>query len=335
MKTVHNPIIWLVCLVFFLSACSGAAQTANPAPAGVVPTNASPTTSLPATQPALPSLTVNPIHGLGQAVEVNGLTIAMIEVGYDSNQLQVKFVAKNTGSEVVSTSSIFFSATSTTGMSLKGDYCMVTPANSQKKLSSASPFTGILQPGEILKGTICWDGAAPQNGNQVGYAPDLGKPAITLWDVSSAGTGDVPTELTTNTFTTPPHAEGESVALKDITITFEQVTLTGFINAHFSVENRGSSPYKFEPPLAASQTSAPLGDSFSYRLPDGSPLLGGIFMNSGCQNVSTNIEVPPGQKVSLDVCFGNYSPILTVTPGSLVSFIPSKDEGEQVNWLTK
>ena len=169
----------------------------------------------------------------------------------------------------------------------------------------------------------------------MGYAPDFGKPAAAIWDVSTAGQADVPELLAANTFTTPPHTVGESVALKDITITFDRVTLTSYLNIYFTIENRGSSPYKFDPSLAASHVSSPLDDSFSYRLADGSPLGSGIFLNSSCQDVSTSIEVLPGQKQSLHLCYGNYDPIESLPSGSLVSFIPSTDQGGQVNWLTK
>jgi hypothetical protein len=259
----------------------------------------------------------------------------MLQVAYNTGQLQVMFAARDTGSAVLSPSPISFSATTAAGVNLKWVPCMITLAGNQKKLSSASPFSGNLHPGEILKGTICWDGGEPQNGNQVGYAPDFGKPATTIWDVSTAGQADTPSLLAANTFTTPPHAQGDGVALKDITITFDKVTLTGFINAYFTIENRGSSPYKFAPPLAASPNSAPLDDSFSFRLADGSPYGSGIFMNSACQDVATGIEVLPGQKRTVDVCFGDYDTISSIPSGALVSFFPSADQGDQVNWLTK
>jgi hypothetical protein len=169
--------------LILLTACSGTA---------VNPPNPSPASS--------PSPTGNPIHALGQLVEVKGLTIAMIQVAYSSGQLQLMFAAKNTGSEVVSVSPVLLSATTGTGVNLKWVPCLVTSADNQKKLSSASPFSGNLQPGEILKGTICWDGATPQNGNQVGYAPGFGKPAVAIWDVSTAGQADVPALLAANTF---------------------------------------------------------------------------------------------------------------------------------------
>jgi hypothetical protein len=334
MKIIPISIVWLLWpLAFLLAACSAPAQTASLATATVA--TAVPTITLTATQPPLPSPTVNPVHGLGQLVEVNGLTLAMLQVAYNSGQLQVMFVAKNTGSSVLNPSQVSLSATSATGVNLKSDYCMMTLANGQKKLSSAAWFSGNLQPGEILKGTTCWDSAAPQNGNQVGYAPDFGKPATAFWDVSTAGQADTPSMLAANTFATPPHAQGDAVALKDITITFDKVTLTGFINAYFTVENRGSSAYKFNPPLAASPDSSPLGDRFSFHLADGSPYGSGVFMNSSCQNVATGIEVLPGQKRTLDLCFANYDTITSIAPGALVSFIPSADQGDQVNWLTK
>ena len=308
-------------LLIMLTACSGTTVT-TPNPLSSSISSLSPTG--------------NPIHALGQLVEVKGLTIAMIQVAYNSGQLQVMFAAKNTGSEVVILDPVFLSATTAGGVSLKWDNCMVTLANNQIKLSGASRFSGNLQPGEILKGTVCWDGATPQNGNQVGYAPDFGKPAMVFWDVSNSGQVDVPALLTTNTFKTPPHAEGESVALKSITITLDRVTLTGSLNAYFTIENTGSSTYKFDPPLAASHISSPLDDSFSYRLSDGSPMSSGITMDDfTCQDVVTGLEVLPGQKQSLHLCFSNYGKIASIAPGSLVIFIPSADQGGQVNWLTK
>jgi hypothetical protein len=311
--------------LFLLTACSGTAIYNPPIkPSPII--NPGPILT--------PSPTENPILTLGQMIVVKGLKIALIQVAYNSDQLQVMFAAKNTGSDVVSLSEVSFSATAPGGVSLKGAYCMATGADKQKKLSSAPRFSGNLQPGEILKGTTCWDGGVPQNGTQVGYAPDLVKP-VAFWNVSSAGKADVPAVLTSNTFTTPPHAQGESAALKDITISFDSVTLSDFLNVYFTIENKGSSIYKFDPPLAASHVSSPLDDSFSFRLSDGSPMSSGNFMNSTCQNVSTSIEVLPGQKKTLHLCFGNYDPVLSIPSGSLVSFFPSADQGGQVNWLTK
>jgi len=336
MRIKRASIVWLLLpLALLLAACSAPAQTASLATSTELPATAAPVIIPTATQPPLPSPTVNPIHALGQLAEINGLTLAMLQVTYASGQLQVMFAAKNTGAAVLTPSPVYFSATTAAGVSLKWVPCMITLTNNQKKLSSASPFSGNLQPGEILKGTICWDGATLQNSNQVGYAPDFGKPATEFWDVSTAGQADTPSVLASNTFATPPHAQGDSVDLKDITITFDKVTLTGFINAYFTIENKGSSPYKFAPPLAASSDSAPLDDSFSFRLADGSPYGSGIFMNSACQDVATGIEVLPGQKQTLDLCFGNYGTISSIASGALVSFIPSADQGDQVNWLTK
>ena len=332
MKIISTSIARLLLpLAFLLTACSGSAQTTNQAPTTSVPmiTNT-------ATQPPLPTPTVNPIHSLGQLVEENGFTMAMLQVTYNSDQLQVMFAAKNAGSSVVSLSPVLLSATTAGGVSLKWDTCMVTLADNQVKFSGAAPFSGNLQPGEILKGTVCWDGATPQSGNQVGYAPDYGKPATELWDVSTTGQVDTPAVLAANTFATPPHAQGDSVVLKDITISFDNLTLNGSINLYFTVENKGSQPYKFNPPLAASQVSSPLDDSFSLRLADGSPYQSGIYMDDfTCQDVETGLEVLPGQKQVLHLCFGNYSKITSLAPGALVSFFPSADQGVQVNWLTK
>jgi len=105
--------------LILLTACSGTVVN-SPSP-GLIP---SPTLNL--------SPTANPIHNLGQLVEVKGLTIAMIQVAYDSGQLQVMFATKNTGSEVVSPSQVSLSATTGAGVSLKWAYCMVTEADNQK-----------------------------------------------------------------------------------------------------------------------------------------------------------------------------------------------------------
>jgi hypothetical protein len=132
MKIIPVSILWpLLPLAFLLTACSGTAQTASVATATVA--TAAPTITLVATQPPLPSPILNPIHGLGQLVEANGLTLAMLQVAYDSGQLQVMFAAKNTGSTVLSPNQVSLSATTATGVSLKLDYFMITLANSQKK----------------------------------------------------------------------------------------------------------------------------------------------------------------------------------------------------------
>jgi hypothetical protein len=49
----------------------------------------------------------------------------------------------------------------------------------------------------------------------MGHAPGFGKPGPAFWDVSTAGQADTPSLLAFNTFTSPPHPQGDSVALKD------------------------------------------------------------------------------------------------------------------------
>ena len=140
MKIIRTSIIRLLLpLALLLTACSGPSQNASLAPTSLPPTVA-PAVAPTATQPPLPSPTVNPIHILGQLVVVNGLMLAMLHVAYDSSQLQVMFAAKNTGSSVESPSPVSLSAVTAAGVSLKWVPCLITLADNQKKLAHIQQF---------------------------------------------------------------------------------------------------------------------------------------------------------------------------------------------------
>jgi len=137
MKIMKVSIAWLLLpLAFSLTACSGPVQTGN-----IAPTSMAPTVPVAATQPPLPSPPRTPFIPSGNWSSKRAYA-GVDPGGLRFGQLQVMFAAKNTGSAVVSTSPVLLSATTAAGASLKWVPCMVTLANTQKKLSSASPFSG-------------------------------------------------------------------------------------------------------------------------------------------------------------------------------------------------
>ena len=332
--------LFLLILILVMAACASPTKVAT----SVLPSLATPTTALPtqtvvstATSAPLPSPTENPLHSLGELVKLNGLSLVLIGVNYTQTQLQVTFAAKNFGSDIISAYFIDFSAYEADGTNLKSDACFTTDSNSHPDYAIPS-FGGSLQPGENLKGMICWKSADPKggplvapNGIKVSYTPEgSAKPAGT-WDVSNAGKVDAPVELALSDFATPPYKQGEAVKLKDITVIFDGITFQGVgqdktrvVLAHFTFENNGAATYKFGNFLSY---------RFSLKLADGSPL-GTDFTTVGCQNSASNVEILPAQKHSYTLCFVDPG-TTSLAPGSLVIFLPNPDEGNKVFWMTE
>ena len=355
MKLKSLSLMILLGLVFALTACAALTPTADvqapaltqtpfsspvqptftlQAPSGtpVLPT----ATSAPTFTPLPPSPTGNPVHTIGQAIKLQNLTLALIGVAYTPDQIQVTFAAKNDGPDSILPPYSLFSAASADGSNLKPDPCFIPAADGQKDYNIPY-FAGSLQHGENLRGTICWKSAdpalqlTPQTGNRVFFIPEPGAKPADTWDVSAAGTADVPPELVLSDFATPPHAQGEAVALKDIAVTFNGVTYStvaqkknGTAQAHFTLENKGSASYKFGQYLI---------NSFVLKLTDGL-ILTGDTQTAGCQDPLLNIEIPANQKRPLTLCFHN--PGSSALPsGSLAIFYPHPDEGDRVFWMTK
>jgi hypothetical protein len=320
-------------LILIMTAC------ANPTTVvpSVLPSLATPTVVATATIAALPTPTENPLHSLGQLVKLNGLSLVLIGVDYTQSQLQVTFAAKNFGGDIISANFIDFSAYAADGTNLKTDACFTTDGNSHPDYAVPA-FGGSLQPGENLKGTICWKSAAPngaplvaQTGITVAYTPEGSPKPAGTWDVSAAGKVAAPVELALSDFATPPSKPGEAVKLKDITVTFDGITYQGVgqdktrvVLTHFTFENNGAASYKF---------GTFLSYRFSSKLADGSPL-GTDFTTVGCQNSASNVEISPAQKQSFTLCFVDPG-TTSLAPGSLVIFFPNPDEGNKVFWVTQ
>jgi len=345
----------LLALSLILTACAGPTPTAalSTALPPQPPAAAATQTSLPAAvtsqpsatptpaptltlTPTLPRPTENPLHSLGQLVKLQNLTLALIGVDYTQTQLQVTFAAKNTGSGVTSANFIDFSARAADGTELKPDACF-TPSTKGPPDYALPSFGGSLQPGENLRGTICWKSAdpktspIPKTGIQVSFTPEGSAKTAGTWDVSGVGNVEAPALLAVSEFATPPHTQGDGVPLKDIVITFEGVTFQGVGQdktrvdlAHFTLENKGSGSYKFGNFLST---------SFSLKRPDGSPLTID-FTTIGCQNSTMNVVIPAAQKRSFTLCFVNPG-TSDLAQGSLVTFFPNPDQGDWVFWVTK
>ena len=323
----------ILTLIFVMTACATPTTVAP----SVLPSLATPTVVATATTAALPTPTENPIHSLGQLVKLNGLSLVLIGVDYTQSQLQVTIAAKNFGSASISANFIDFSAIAADGTNLRTDACFITDSNSHPDYAVPS-FGGSLQPGENLKGTICWKSAAPngaalaaQTGITVTYTPEGSPKPAGTWDVSNPGKVEAPVGLASSDFATPPYKPAQSVKLKDITVTFDGITFQGVdqdktrvVLAHFTFENNGAASYKF---------GAFLSYSFSVKLADGSPL-GTDFTTVGCQNTASNVEILPAQKRSYTVCFVDPG-TTALAPGSLVIFSPDPGDGNKVFWVTE
>jgi hypothetical protein len=338
MKKNFAPFaLFVLALLLAMAACAGSTtglptqttQPLEPASTSIPATTATPAPS--------PSPTENPLHSLGELVKLKGFSLVLIGVEYTPSQLQVTFAAKNSGSEPISANFIDFSANGAGGEKLKTDACFTTNNKSQPDYAVPS-FGGLLQPGENLRGTICWKSAdqkggalVAQTGIKVSYTPEGGAKPVGMWDVSNPGKVDAPIELASSDFATPPDTQGTAVTLKDVTVTFDGVTFQGVgqdktrvVMAHFTLENKGANTYKFGDFLSY---------SFSIKLADGSPL-STDFTTVGCQNTASKVEVLPNHKRSFTVCFVDPG-TTSLAPGSLAIFYPNPDQGNKVFWVTK
>lgn len=347
----------LLALALILSACASPTPNAQavppaipsntPAPVGTatplpVPATVPPATATAPAAPtatAAPSPTENPLHAMGQEIKVNGLTIDLIGVTYTATQLQATFAAKNTSAAPMDVAFIEFSAVPPDGTKLQNDACFTAVSKAPNDYAVPS-FSGELLPGENLRGTVCWKGpalgsgvnsAGPIAGIQVVYVPEATNKPAAAWDVTSAANVDAPADLAASDFASPPHAQGEVVALKDITASFDKLTFVGFgankyrvVMTHFTIANKGSTIYQFGEFLSY---------SFSLKLADGSPL-GTDFMTAGCQNTISKQVILPGKQASYTLCFVSAS-TAPLAAGTLARFTPNPDQGGPVIWATQ
>ncbi len=338
---------WLALVLLFLvlaqAACSGPSETATLLPVAPTATAAvspppkpsataaqtataaaSPTPVVTITPSPQPSPTTNPILSLGQVVKVNDLAMAVIGVEFSPDQVQVMFAAKNTGSVVVTVSAIYFSVIPAGGLAQQAVFCKSASGSTQG-------FNGVLEPGDILRGTICWETKAKNAGQdrlQVIYTLAYGERAAVTWDVSKPGAVEVPAEIATSGSKTPIHPQGETVTQKDFSVTFDGITLssdpqvnTKLMIGSFTVENKGSSSVKLPS----------IGSSFILKTADGYTFLQPISGHL-CQNSFSDVEIKAGQKLSFTVCYTTSGP--SVTAGTTARFI-SPDRSWFAIWALK
>jgi hypothetical protein len=331
-KTLYRTMIFVFCALFGLSACAGPAPTATPQPTLVPTATALPrlpsATAVP-TSTTIPSPTPLPVYQLGQVNNIGDLTLAVISVAYKVDQVQVVFAAKNLSAIAVQIPArARFVAAPLRGAHLEPDTCAIADAKSSKYFG-VPDFSGALQAGEIIKGTLCWKGATSLSGLQVYYAPtSAGKPDLT-WDISSQGTVDVPDQLARFDLKPPLHTKGEAVLLNKLRMTFMGYTVnqvTGYaakiLFANIYIENLGDKSFTIK---------GSFGARFSVKTVDGYRLADQAIL-SRCDYLAANVEIKPLQNGTYRLCY--VLPGATLEPGATLRYI-SEDPQALVTWVTR
>ncbi len=132
--------------------------------------------SIPTTGAAIPeidnlSITVE-TKAIGTEVALNGETIILNSAAINNGLLTANFTVKNTGTEELNVSSmISFSARSADGTKLE-----------QEIFDCGSGPDGSVQPGDLIRGDICWKNAA--SGTKIYYSSDFLSSQYVIWIIN-------------------------------------------------------------------------------------------------------------------------------------------------------
>jgi hypothetical protein len=221
--------------------------------------------------------------GLGDVIDVQSHTIRLNTVQYRGNVLFADFTIENYGDSDINLSSLMsLSARKSDGTKLSQEYFDC----------GTSALEGKVVPGDRLRGSICWNGATPDDGIKIYYeASLLGQGAI-VWDTVAGSVGAV--DAPDATLKIDVYRAGNVIQIQDHTIVLNSVEFTGgVLKANFSIENSGSTD------LAVSSMI-----SFGARKRDGSSLQQEYF-NCGS---SLDGSVLPGDRLRGDICWKGANP---------------------------
>jgi hypothetical protein len=224
------------------------------------------------------------VFKVGDLIDANGHLIVLTGAEYKGDKLVASFLIGNNGAEELHISSmVSFTARKPSGENLQQDFMDCDPS-----------LDGIVVPGDILQGQICWNGA--ELGSKVYYDANLFGSGMIVWDIpESIPPTDIEyPEISSLSIQQPTYKVGDIIELKDHSITLNSLTLKGkILMANFTIENTGTEDV---------QVSSIA--SFSARNPDGTPLSSSLF---DC-GTSLDGKVIPGDKLKGDVCWEGALP---------------------------
>jgi len=133
--------------------------------------------------------------------------LAVIKVEYSSQMVIITLAAQAGDSGVSSISPDQFLA-SQTGATLVQIPCTNTPPS----------FKDVLQPGDILTGSICWNGAVADSPLRLEYrGPN--QALLAAWEFTQAGNDPVPADIAVPGLKSAVHPLAESVLYQGLTVT--------------------------------------------------------------------------------------------------------------------
>lgn len=215
---------------------------------------------------------------LGDLVAVEDHTIRLNSVTYTDGRLLADFIFENTGSSDLDLSSMMsFSAKNADGVKL------------ETELFDCGNFglDGKVLAGDRLRGLICWNGAAAEDGIKLYYEADLFGEGAVVWE-AVAGNAD-PLEVTDAQLQVDVYQIGDLIETDNHTVILNSTEFQGdMLKANFTLENMGTEDLNVSSML-----------SFYARTREGYELEPEWF---DC-GTSLNGTVIAGDKLTGDICW--------------------------------
>ena len=217
---------------------------------------------------------------VGDVVQAQDHTIRLNNLEYQGNILVADFTVENLGNSDVDLSSMLsFSAKKDDGTLLEAEYFDC----------GTSRLDGRVLPGDRLRGSVCWAGAAPEDGIKIYYEADLFGEGAIVWE-AIAGTTEA-LELPDAQLKIDVFKPGDVIQTQEHTIVLNNAEFLGnVLKVNFTIENQGSSDLDVSSML-----------SFYARKRDGSSLEREYF---DC-GTSLDGSILPGDKLKGDICWSN------------------------------
>lgn len=326
---------FILLILLLTTACAGATATPAPSATAAAPILVPQVTVAPATQTpsplpsaaptetTLPSPTPLPVYSLGQLVQVSGLSLAVIKVDFSNQQAAVTLAAISSSPGFQSITAGQFLALST-GAKLVQSPC---PADSPS-------FKDDLQPGDILSGTICWNGGSVDSPLRIEYR-DLTNGLLAAWEFPKAGEVPVPAELAAPDLKIAVHPLGDAVLYQGLTVTvaLEKMTTsvvkefhTTYARVHLTFANKSASDVTLSKNIMADIRVKSANGENMWQ----------VMVSRDCDlPFSADITVQPGQSYKVLACFGTFG--TSPQPGGrvILAYDAPTNQAGFINWMIK